>query len=289
MVLRRLFSRTATPLVVMGLFSAAATAAPISLTGNVATDFSLSDPLVRKAAVSDNPLTIGQSDWITNRGWVSGWSIQDIRLRYDQATDTLQVGFNTFKNASGQYAPFGQANGDPSGTATPYDVAHLAGDKSVALAIAPVNTANVNSPGTPVVIAGIPADKTLAGTGTDGFTVSQYDASKASSGLAYQFGKQLADYTGTLAYDPSPTHPQLEFTIANFSKIPGIDPTQGIWISSYAGSSLDGVAGEAYLSWTKISPLAEQNTPEPTTWLAWAVACGAAAIHYRGRRKDSQA
>ena len=132
--------------------------------------------------VSSNPLNIGQSQWITTNGWVSGWSIQDIRTNYDATTDTLYVGVNTFKNAKGQYAPFGQANGDPTGTPTGYDPAHLGGDKSIALAIAPVNPTNLSQPGTPVVIAGVPADKTIAGTGTDGFTVSQFNASRATGG-----------------------------------------------------------------------------------------------------------
>ncbi|QEH36284.1 hypothetical protein OJF2_48440 [Aquisphaera giovannonii] len=290
MVPRRLFSRTATPLVVLGLFSAGATAAPISFTGNVANDFNpQTNPAVKVISVSDNPLTIGQSDWITNRGWVSGWSIQDIRLSYDQVTDTLAVGINNFKNASGQVAPFGQANGDPTGTATAYDVAHMGGDKSIALAIAGVNASNSSTPGAPVIIAGVPADKSMAGTGTDGFTVSSLNTANSSSGLAYEFGKQLPQYTGNLAYDPSPSHPQLEFTIKNFSQIAGLDLSKGIWLSMYAGSSQDGVAGEAYLDWTKTPALAEQNTPEPTTWLAWTVACGAAAYRYRGRRKDKRA
>ena len=129
-----------------------------------------------------------------------------------------------------------------------------------------------------MVVAGVPADKTVAGTGTDGFTVVQYNATKAANGgLAYSFGTSLPQYMGNLAFDPSPAHPQLEFTIKNFSKIPGLDPTKGFWISAYAGSSLDGVAGEAYLSWSKVPANAEQNIPEPTTWLAWTLVAGAAA------------
>lgn len=287
MVHRRLYPWTLALLVLLGLRSPAAFAVPISFTGNVEKDFDpVTNPNVVTSPVSSNPLNIGQSAWITNRDWISGWSIQDIRTNYDPTTDTLSVGVNTFKNAKGQYAPFGQANGDPSGTPTPYDPAKLGSDKSIALAIAPVNPNHLGQPGTPLVVAGVPADKTTAGAGIDGFTVSQYDPTKASAGLAYQFGKSLPQFTGNLAYDPSPSHPQLEFTIKNFSKIPGLDPSTGFWISAYAGSSLDGVAGEAYLSWSKIPANAEQNIPEPTTWLAWTLASSLAAYRFRssGRR-----
>ena len=227
-------------------------------------------------------MNIGQPAWITANGWVSGWSIQDIRTYYNAATDTLDVGINTFKNSQGVNAPFGQANGDPTGTPTGYDPAHLGGDKSIAIAFAPVSSTNPTQPGTPLVIAGVPADKTKAGAGTDGFTVSQYNPANAASGLGYQFGQTLPQFTGNLAYDPTPAHPQLEFTITNFSKIPGLNPSSGFWIEMYAGSAVDGV-GEAGLAWTKIPVTAAQNIPEPTTWLAWTLVASAAACRFRRR------
>jgi len=262
MVPRHLYSWTVALLVVVGLGAPAAFAAPISFTGYVTKDFNpATDPSVVVTPVSNDPANIGQQPWETANGWVSGWSIQDIRTSYNASTDTLYVGINTFANPKGQYAPFGQANGDPTGTPTGYDPAHLGGDKSIALAFAPVSLTNPSSPGTPVVVAGVPANKTLAGTGTDGFTVSTYNASQAAtSGLGYSFGTTLPKYTGNLAYDPTPSHPQLEFTITNFSKIPGLNGASGFWISAYAGSAVDGV-GEAYLSATKVPITAEQNIP----------------------------
>jgi hypothetical protein len=227
-------------------------------------------------------LNIGQASWITANGWVSGWSIKDIRTFYDKSTDTLFVGVNNFANPSGVYAPFGQANGDPSGTPTGYDPAHLGGDKSIALAFAPINPGNIATPGTPIVIAGVPADKTMTGAGIDGYTVSQFNSSRI--GLAYQFGTQLPQYTGNLGFDPSPTTPQLEFTIKNFSTIPGLNPTNGYWIEAYAGSAEDGVAGEAYLPLTKIPANAAQNIPEPASLMAWTLALGAMA--YRAIRRS---
>lgn len=209
MVPRRLSPWTAALLVLVGLSTPAAHAAPINNTGFVTQDFNpATNPSVTVTPVSSSPLNIGQSQWITNNGWVSGWSIQDIRTYYDSSTDTMYVGVNTFANKNGQYAPFGQANGDPSGSPTPYDPAHLGGDKSIAVAFAPVSATSPTSPGTPVIVAGVPADKTVAGTGTDGFTVSSYNATTAANGgLAYSFGKTLPQFTGNLAADPSSASP----------------------------------------------------------------------------------
>ena len=202
-------------------------------------------------------------------------------------TDTLSVGVNNFKNANGQIAPFGQANGDPAGTPTAYDPAHLGSDKSFALAIAPVNA---GQPGaarrTPWRL---PAFRPTRRPPAPESTASRSPSSTRRTlrrGLAYQFGAALPQNTGTLAFDPSPSHPQLEFTISNFSKIPGLDPTQGFWISAYAGSSLDGVAGEAYLAWSKVPVNAAQSIPEPATWLAWSLATGAVAWRLRRRVHD---
>jgi hypothetical protein len=290
MVPRRLYTWNVALLILLGLNAPAANAALIEFTGNVPTDFNpATNPGVVVTPVSSNPLNIGQQSWITANGWVSGWSIQDIRTNYNASTDTLDVGINTFKNSQGVNAPFGQANGDPTGTPTSYDPAHLGGDKSIALAIAPVNFSNPSQPGTPVVVAGVPADKTVAGTGTDGYTVSTYNAANAANGgLAYSFGTSLPQHMGNLAYDPSPAHPQLEFTIANFSKIPGLHPSNGYWIAAFAGSAMDVVAGEAYLSWTNVPITAAQqipNVPEPATWLTWTwtLVIGAAVCRFRGR------
>ncbi len=288
MVPRRLFTWNIALLVLLGLHAPAAHAAPIDFTGNVANDLNpATNPGVVITPVSDNALNIGQPASDTAKGWISGWSIQDIRTYYNASNDTLYVGIDTFANSKGQHAPFGQANGDPTGTPTATDPAHLGGDKSLAIAFAPVSTTNPTQPGTPLIIAGVPADKTQSGSGIDGFTVSKYNPATALDGLAYQFGQTLPQNTGNLAYDPTPAHPQLEFTITNFSKIPGLNPSSGFWIEMYAGSAVDGV-GEAGLGWTQVPITAAQNIPEPTTWLAWTLIAGAAACRFRGRiRKQS--
>src|SRR5208337_1493920 len=212
----------------------------------------------------------------------------------NSSTGTLYVGINNWANASGQIAPFGQSNGDPSGTPTPYDPARLgygtpSSDKSIALVFAPVNPANPSVPGTPVVIAGVPADKTKNGPGTDGFTVSSLDYSRASGTLGYLFGKNLLQNQGNLAFDPTSAHPQLEFTIKNFNQL--IDPSKGFWIEGFAGSAEDRYVGTTNLAWTQVPQLSAQqipSTPEPSTWLMWSLAASGMVL-WRLRRRRNRA
>lgn len=267
-------------------------AAPLTLTGNVTADFDPTNPNVQKSTISSDPTSIGVASWITDSGWVSGWAIKNIWTYYDKSTDSLQVGIETFKNSAGQTAIFGDSdgNGNP-GTADArttaaggIDPANFGTGKSFAVAFA---SANPNLNGTPSIIAGIPLDKSNLGSGIDGFTVSQFK--NINGGLNNNFGTSLGSSAGTLAFNPSVDHPQAEFTINNFSKLSGIDPTNGLWLSAYAGSGSDVVAGEVSTAWIKIPAFANQETPEPATWLAWsAVVAGGAIYRFRRNRANSQ-
>ena len=215
-----------------GFSSPAASAAPIQFTGNVAERLQPGDQPQRRhvTPVSSNPLNIGQSSWITTNGWISGWSIQDIRTNYDATTDTLSVGVNTSRTPADSIAPFGQANGDPSGTPTGYDPAHLGGDKSVALAIAPVNPTNLSQPGTPVVVAGVPGrqdDRRHRHRRLHGLRVTTPPRRPQRTGLRSS-ARACPRTRATWPSIPRSSHPQLEFTIKNFSKIPGLDPSTGL-------------------------------------------------------------
>src|SRR5271157_6650403 len=220
-----------------GLGPNAVRAAGINFTGNVEKDFNTADPnhlTTEVIPVNAAPDSLAQWPAATGGGtWVSGWNIKDIYLSYDSKTGTLYGGLDNWANASGKIAPFGQANGDPSGTPTSSDPAHLgygapSSDKSFALVFAPLNLGNPNVPGTPVVIAGVPANKAMNGRGIDGFTVASINNSQVSGGLGYMFGKPLPQmYQGNLAFDPSPLRPQLEFAIPNFNQL--IDPKKGFW------------------------------------------------------------
>ncbi len=273
-----------------GLGTNAVRAAAINFTGNVEQDFNAADPSTVVIPVNPAADSLGQWAAATGNGsWVSGWNIKDIYLSYNSSTGTLYVGIDNWANNQGQIAPFGQANGDPSGTPQGYDPAHLGygtpgSDKSIALAFAPINPTNPNAmPSTPVVIAGVPADKTKNGPGIDGFTVSTVSTAQASGGLAYMFGQNLPNNQGNLAFDPTPAHPQLEFTIKNFNQLIN-NPADGFWIEGFAGSSGDRYAGQTNLGWYPTPQFAAQNIPEPTTWLAWSLASGMVAWRVRKRR-----
>jgi hypothetical protein len=254
-----------------------------TFTGNVAQDFPTtpgSGVTVIPVNASPTSTDVAQAAWMTQQGWVTGWAVKDVRLQYDPATDTMAVGVNTFSvagNADGNGTP---GVPDPRMSAAGgVDPAHLGGDKSITVGFDMTNS------GTPTFVAGVPADKSKAGPGLDGFTVASYQSS--GSGLQYSYGQALPNHTGQLAFDPSAAHPNFEFTISNFSKFPGFDPTKGFGITLFAGSAFDVVAGEEYVPLAKVampqSGSQTVNTPEPATLLAWS-AVGVLALA-RSRRR----
>jgi hypothetical protein len=258
-----------------------ALANPIPLTGFVANDFTPANGSVI-VPVYQGPGVIAGPDGSAPGQLVGGFDIQSIRLNYDATTDTMSVGIQGYKNAAGLEQIFGDATGnlDPSKDPSP----NFGGSKSVAIAFAPLGHDANGKPvaGSPAIIAGIPSDKSMGGNGTtDGFTVSQFSSNP--SGLEFSFGKQLAQYTGNLAYNPSAAHPDLEFTIKNFSQIPGLNMKNGFYLQAYAGAPGD-QNGEVQTAWT-FSPAPQGfNAPEPMTWLAWMLLAGGAGWRQYRRR-----
>jgi MYXO-CTERM domain-containing protein len=237
-----------------------------------------------------SPTGVGQAKWMTDAGYITGWNIKDLRFAYNSTSDTLSVGVNTYSiagNADGNGKP---GSPDPKMVAAGgVDPAHIGGRGSITVAFAPSETGAPSKVGTPVIVAGVPADKSSAGTGLDGFTVSSYKPS--GQGIQYNYGMSLAANTGALAFDPSAAHPGFEFTVKNFSKIPGLDPKTGFWIQAFAGSPDDVIAGEDSIGWIHVPGLAAQQTvPEPTTFAGWTLlTAGAAWGLRRSRRRSVQA
>jgi hypothetical protein len=282
-------------LVSVGVSPAVADA--ISFTGNTQTDFSTPNTIGNYNYTGETAVTvmqhatdIGEAPFITANGWVSGWAINSVEMSYNAVNNTMYVGLDSFKNAAGQRAIFGDAdgNGNPGGASPQMaamgglDPANMGGDKSVAIAFAAFNPSNPSAPGATQIIAGIPADKTLAGSGIDGFAVDKLNPSTAL--LQNAFGSAISGVSGNLAFNPSSAHPELEFSISNFNKS-GIDPTKGFWIELYAGSGQDVVAGEAGLIWTWVPPVEPQEIPEPTTLLVWTGLAGGMAWGFRRSRR----
>ncbi len=271
---------------------------PITFTGNVAQDFG-SGPGVTITPGLSNPLNIGQASWITNAGDISGYAIKNVYTSYNSANDTLYVGVNTFTNSHGVQAVAGDSYGTgvegvtpstaPPGTGIPggsnptlFGSTTPGSDKSITVAFASSNPTDPSQPGTPIFVAGIPADKTHNGPGTDGFNIASYVNN--GGGIQNDFGATMTNNMGGLAFDPTQAHPGFEFSIANFSKIPGINPNAGFWLETYAGSALDVSVGETQLPFSLVPGPHPQEIPEPATVVAWTVIATGAAIR-RLRRK----
>jgi hypothetical protein len=250
-------------------------------TGHADQDFPLTNPNVQVINIPDAIDRVAQAQWITDSGWVTGWNIKDIRTLYDSKSDTMFVGMHFFSiagNADGNGTP---GVPDPRMTAAGgVDEAHLGGHKSITIAIDP------NHSGTPALVAGVPADKTAAGPGTDGFTVAAYKNS--GLGIQYSYGQTLTNHLGQLLFDPSKDHPDFEFSITNFSKIPGLNLSKGFWLEAYAGSPEDVIAGEDFVGWTNVSIPSGQVVikPEPATFLSWSLVLAGAAWTYRRKRRS---
>jgi len=296
---------SADAIVSTGATSTGTSVFPAFATGNVETDLpaSSSVTIVPGQAMTD----VAQPKWMNDAGLINGYVMKDIRLSYDQKSDTLAVGVNFWGIA-------GNADGSPDGGTNPKTLAaggqnppHIGGDKSIAVALTPVTGAGVNA--APVVVAGIPADKTNTPAGTtDHFTVAAYNAS--GGGLTRSFGQTMAGNLGNLAYDPSKAHPGFEFTVKNFSKIPGLNAlANGFYVSAYAGTGSYTTIGKSQISNffvapplnapgnllppTQITPPTGTvnpptvQTPEPTTILAWGLVAGGGAWRLRRRLRPS--
>jgi hypothetical protein len=284
--------------------SASGTAvSPLFQSGDVEKDFKASSPSV--TVVPGQSLdAVAQPKWMTDAGLTNGYVMKDIRLSYDKNSDTLAVGVNFWGIA-------GNTDGSPDGKANPRTIAmggsnppHIGGDKSISVAFAPVTPSGAAAE--PLVVAGVPAIKMGSPIGSlDGFNVAAYQNSPG--GLGRSYGATLANNLGSLAYDPSSVHPDFEFTIKNFSKIPGLDAlSKGFYIQGYAGTGSTTVVGKSAIFNTLVGAPLQQpqdlkfqpgitppapheiitpkvTTPEPTTFLAWGLIAGGAAWRVRRR------
>jgi hypothetical protein len=278
-------------------------AAPINFTGNVAKDF----PNVAGNGVMVTPdSAVGHAalpTWMTQAGLKSGMDFKDVRLSYDQATDTLSVGIN-FNGIGGDV----DGNGTV-GTVAPqaaavgtYEVASFGNRQTVALGL------DLSEHHIPDVIVGIPVNKPIdpttgkPETGVQAFTMATYKDS--ISGLAGGFGDpnkviklsdgssaKISDLIGTKTVQTSASSPDIEFQIKHFSDlVKAFNPNAkslptDIGIQGYSADIDSYMIGKSILSDVVKSPLAERvvPTPEPTTILAWSAVLGLAAA-WRLRR-----
>ncbi len=286
-MIRRRVMTWAASLALGAAFGATARAGAVTFTGNVETDMPATPGNGVFVVPGEQPSQVAQDSWITQNGWINGWVMKDMRFDYNKATDTMQVGVNFYSIA-------GDADGNPTGKPAPQslleglDPASLGGRKSISVEFAAPAGQGGAQVGAPVIVAGVPEDKmTSGGTGTDQFTVA---SAGSSSSIQVNYGKQINSAMGSLAFDPSPAHPDFEFTIKNWSQFSTLAGSNGFWVSAFAGSPDDVVAGEGKIPWAHIPVPGQQTIPEPTTVAGWALMAGGAAWALRrSRRKTDRA
>jgi hypothetical protein len=289
MVRRSGFPWTLATLALLGLAGQAAWADPIAFTGNAANDFNPNtNSSVDVLPVDANPLlNIAETPYMLANNRITGWAVKDVRLAMG-SSGTLSVGVNSYGIAGDA-----DGNGNP-GAADPndsnfqhggQDLPNFGGTKSITLALAGLNASNPSQPGTPILVAGVPGDKSTAGSGLDGFTVASYAGKNA--GIEDNYGATLTGHVGNLAFNPSASTPDFEFTIPNFTSIPGLNASSGFWVKLYSGSADDGAVGEENTAWIRVPALAAESIPEPSTWLAWTLLGAGAA--WQARKKTRHA
>ncbi len=274
-----------------------AAATPITLTGNVANDFTQANgsvivPIGYKDSTGTFQYTSGPN-WVGVQQTVpnalpSGAFMQNVAFHYNASTDTMYVGIQGFNGANG-HEILGDMTGNPNAAADSNPALgsvasatnSFLGSKSIALsfATASTNAAGQEVMGTPSIIAGIPAVK--PDTTTPDFMVAHYNAS--SAGLPFSFGSPITN-GGSLAFNTSAATPDFEFTINNFSKLTGINPTGPFFVQGFDGMAGSSAGKSQFLGQYVPSAQGGLSTPEPATWLAWSLILGGAGWRY-GRRR----
>jgi len=163
-----------------------------------------------------------------------GWDMKDFRITYDSGTDTLYVGLN-----SGGIAGDADGDGDPSHTSLYLadmggtDYADFGTSESFAVYF------DFDQDGTLDVIAGVSASVDISG-----YTVA-YPLSNPGS-PATNFGATIPGATGTVT-GGTIAEPDVEFSILNFSTLPGQDGDGRCDINAFMGSLGDDGIGEDFI------------------------------------------
>jgi hypothetical protein len=172
-------------------------------------------------------------------GTFSGWDITGLRLTYNAATDTMRVRVNV-----GTILGDADGDGDPSVTSAYLsglggtDIPDLGGSESAAVYF------DLDQDGTWDVIAGISGVTDYWGFSVNVFA---YLSIPPYFSPGYNFGTPLPIHTGTISANPSSTDPDLEFTITNWSTLPGHDASASFTVGAYLGSGDDAGIGEDFV------------------------------------------
>jgi hypothetical protein len=164
----------------------------------------------------------------------SGWNMIDFRLTYNATTDTLYVGINTAMIA-------GDADGDgnPGGTSAwladegGTDFPNLGASECISVYFNPDQDTDYDA------IVGV-----QSGNDTTGFQVATWGTD------ASHFGTNITgNHPGSTYFaSPNATAPHWEFTVTNFTGLPGQDALlAGLNVSAFMGSLDDNGIGEDFI------------------------------------------
>ncbi|MEZ4727836.1 MAG: sortase [Caldilineaceae bacterium] len=263
MRLRRLYFAVMAVLFVASLWLTAQrlTLAAPNFTGDAAADFTSPDAVV----VPDIEGDVGMPfpDFPVDAR--SGWDIRAVYLEYDPATDILYVGIDCVVicgDADGDGDPdvTGPILGKPAseGGLGGTDVANFGRGESFALLI-DTNNDFTGGSGNFEVVIGVRNSDDLSTFGAYEYT------GRIGSQLRDQgWGAQLSNPTALFA-PPSATTPDLEFTVENFSTLPGFTPGEPVLsyqVHMGMGSVVDDGIGEDFAPNPR-TPVVITATPTP--------------------------
>jgi hypothetical protein len=270
MVGRKVWSCSLAVAVLLGARSASGDV--INFTGNVSNDFSSAN--APNATVYSNP-----ADPYTTASQIApGIFLKDVALDYNTANNTLYVGVQTYG-----------VTGTVSGSS-------IATGNGLAVGFAPMNGTTLNTSNLPTFSfvagdsnysAGQSPQAEGRGPGLDGFNVATYSGSMAPGAinLLTGFGTTLTAGLGNLAFAPSASTPDYEFTITNFSKLLGPNPNSSVLVVVEDGQVNAGSGKDAVPLFFTFPTGAQTIAPEPTTWMIWAGLAGGMAWGYRRRSR----
>ena len=257
----------------------------VNFTGNVATDFPATEsPGVVVFNSSNTPniqhpiIPSNLQPYIS----VSGFDISEIRVSYDSANDTLDIGLNQPNSGNpGQPGPVIAGDADNNGTAGSVnpnveaaapgftEFPQMGGSDEMA--------AFLNFTGTdiPQIVAGF-SPIAPSPTPTNPSPVKSYEVAEAipnpsnPAGIP-SFGTPLPNYTGNVYLVQTAANPSLEFSITHFSQLYQMETgnslasTSTVGIGAFAGSLDDiGISDAFFPLSTFTASQATQPTPTPT-------------------------
>ncbi len=247
----------------LALLTANAQTAP-TFTGDVLVDFT--GPNVTQ--IDDPSSSVGVPDvglpvppFTADR--VSGWDMNAVYMEYDYNSDTLYVGVDCIGICSDA-----DGDGDPGVTGPELeqlqgtDLGDLSGTEAFTFLM---DTDNDCQPGVGgadfEVVIGVALASDVTSFGAYEFTGTPFNPSTG-------FGPQLSNAV-TLFANPSVDAPDIEFSIADFSTLPGFNFTPGeafdFQINAFMGSLEDDGIGEDYLPGAaECVPVKPFPTPSPT-------------------------